>query len=123
MTRIETGADGGRELDDLLAEARALEVVPSAALWARLAADAERERPRPRTVVPAVPPAPGGWRGWLRLLGGWPAVGGFVAATLAGIWIGAAPPTGVSSVLPSLWGEDVSVALGVDEDPLSLLEG
>ena len=107
-------------LEEFFAEARALRPVPSEELMARLMADAERDWPRP-----AGPPAAahGSWRDWITALGGWPAMGGLVAATVTGVWIGAAPPTGLSGLVPSLWGEGVSVAVGVDEDPLSWLEG
>ena len=107
-------------LEALFAEARALRPVPSEDLMARLMADAERERPQP-AVVSAAPRS--GWRDWISALGGWPAMGGLVAATVTGLWIGTAPPAGLSSLLPSLWGEAVSVAVGADEDPLSWLEG
>ncbi|WP_210527121.1 hypothetical protein [Rubellimicrobium arenae] len=107
-------------LEDLFARARAQDPQPSADLMARLMADAARERPRPPVSAPV--PRRADWRDWFRTLGGWPALGGFVAATAAGLWIGAAPPEGLSSVAPSLWGDSVTVAVGVDEDPLSVLE-
>ena len=107
-------------LEEFFAEARALRPVPSDDLMARLLADADRERPQP-LAAPVV--ARGGWRNWIAALGGWPAMGGLVAATVTGVWIGAAPPARLSSLLPSLWGETVSVAVGADEDPLSWLEG
>lgn len=111
-------------LDALLAEARALRPVPSADLMARLLADAERARPRPRPRPAAAPRrARGPWRDWIAALGGWPAMGGLAAAAAAGVWIGAAPPAALTTLVPPLWGEGVSVAVGADEDPLSLLEG
>lgn len=117
MTDDEPSEEG---LEALFAEARALRPVPSGDLMARLLADAERERPRP---APARAPAFGSWRDWIAALGGWPAMGGLAGVAVVGIWIGAAPPAGLSSLLPTLWGEGVSVALGADEDPLSWLEG
>ncbi len=111
------------DLDDLLAEARSARPLPSDDLMARILADAEevaeaRERP-----IPVAAPARAGWRDWLATLGGWPAVGGLVASTLAGLWIGVAQPAPLSDLAASVWGEQVSVNLGVDVDPLSLLEG
>ena len=107
-------------LEALFAEARALRPAPSADLMSRLLADAERDRPRP---VATRPSARGAWREWIAALGGWPAMGGLVAATVTGVWIGAAPPPELSSLLPSLWGEPVSVTVEADEDPLNWLEG
>ncbi|WP_246045427.1 hypothetical protein [Rubellimicrobium roseum] len=108
------------ELEMIFAQARGLRPEPDDDLMARLMADALREMPG--TVVAAPRPKPG-WRDWMRALGGWPALGGLAAATVAGFWIGLTAPAGVSALAPGLWGEDVSVALGVDEDLLSLLEG
>ena len=110
------------DLESLFAEARDLRPVPGDGLMARILADAETvaaERERPAREAPAR----AGWRDWLRTLGGWPAVGGLVASTLAGLWIGVAQPAAVSDLTSSVWGEQVSVNLGVDLDPLSLLEG
>ena len=110
------------DLDDLLADARSARPVPPDDLMVRILANAEevaalRERPLP--IAPTRPV----WRDWLMTLGGWPAVGGRVASTLAGLWIGVAQPAALSDLAASVWGERVSVNLGVDVDPLSLLEG
>ncbi|EYD75489.1 Dihydroorotate dehydrogenase [Rubellimicrobium mesophilum DSM 19309] len=110
------------DLENLFSEARALRPEPGDDLMARILADAEAvaaERERPVRPVSAGP----GWRNWLRTLGGWPAVGGLVASTVAGLWIGVAQPAALSDIAASVWGEQVSVNLGVDVDPLSLLEG
>ncbi len=65
-------------------------------LAARMLADAMRvqaERtvpdPRARSVAGA---ASGLVQQFMRVLGGWPALGGLVAASAAGVWIGVAPP-------------------------------
>jgi len=110
------------DLDDLFAEAREQRPEPGPDLMARILADAgqvaaERVRSGPAPV------ARGAWRDWLRLLGGWPTVGGLVASTVAGLWIGVAQPAALSDLADSVWGEQVSVTFGVDADPLSLLEG
>jgi hypothetical protein len=110
------------DLESLFAEARDLRPFPGDDLMTRILADAEAvatERERPVRAAPTRPR----WRDWLHTLGGWPAVGGLVASTLAGLWIGAAQPAAVSDLAASVWGEQVSVNLGVDVDPLSLLEG
>jgi len=62
--------------------ARGAVPVPEAPLVARVLADAEAARSSPRVR----------WRGWVQELGGWPAMAGLSTATLAGIWIGIAPP-------------------------------
>lgn len=41
------------------------------------------------------PPRRAGWRDWVDLLGGWPALGGMATACAVGLWIGLAPPTGL----------------------------
>jgi hypothetical protein len=110
------------DLDDLFAAARERRAEPEPGLLARIVADAdhvaaERDAPRP------APAMPGLWRDWMRALGGWPTVGGLVASTLAGLWIGVAQPAALSDLAASVWGEQVSVTFGVDADPLSLLEG
>ena len=110
------------DLDDLFAEARGLRPQPGPDLMARMLADAERVAGE-RIETRPVPAGRVAWRDWLRILGGWPAVGGLVASTLAGLWIGVAQPASLSSLADSVWGEQVSVTLGVDADPLSLLEG
>ncbi len=111
-----------RDLDDLLAEARGLRSEPGPDLMARILLDAEQVTAE-LTAVRQVPSSGGAWRDWLRLLGGWPTVGGLVASTLAGLWIGVAQPASLSDLADSVWGEQVSVTFGVDADPLSLLEG
>ena len=123
MATNDGGAPNEMDLEALFAEACDLEPSPSADLMARLAADALREMPRPATN--ATRPAPGRvrWRDWIAALGGWPAVGGLATATAVGVWIGATAPVGLADLVPGIWGEGVSIAFGVDEDPLSLLEG
>ena len=111
-----------QEIEALFAEVRALRPEPPDDLMARILAEAEalavgRESPLPAT------PARLGWRDWLGALGGWPVVGGLVASTVAGLWIGAAQPPSLSDLVPEIWGEQVSVGFGIHEDPLSLLEG
>ncbi|MWD30223.1 hypothetical protein E0K89_022405, partial [Aquicoccus sp. SCR17] len=41
----------------------------------------------------------------LRGLGGWPALGGLTAATLAGVWLGVSPPQGVSDPVAAWLGQ------------------
>jgi hypothetical protein len=84
--------DGEAALDALFGAARKAHPEPSAALLARIAADAEAvAADRARQAV-ARPARGGALRGWLSALGGWPAVAGLATATVAGVWIGYAQP-------------------------------
>ncbi|MBY5987927.1 hypothetical protein [Roseovarius atlanticus] len=60
-------------------------------------------------------PAPArGLRGVFAALGGWPAVAGLGAAALTGVWIGVAPPEGLSTAAQSVWDEDITLAFEPD---------
>lgn len=105
-------------LDAALAEARGREVAPSPDFLARVMADAEavageREAPRARPAR----------RAWFRALGGWPALGGLAASMALGVGVGVAQPAALSALPAALVGDEVSVTIGADEDPLGLLEG
>ncbi|WP_322891512.1 MULTISPECIES: hypothetical protein [unclassified Yoonia] len=95
-------------LDDLFAQARNLAPVPDDALIARVLADAARPAPvlRPQPSVLAQMRA---------MIGGWPALGSLAAATVAGIWIGIAPPPVVVDYAAGLFGETVSLGLSAEE--------
>jgi len=108
-------------LDALLAEARALQSPPAPDLVARILADARaadlaRHPPRAARRTSALT----GLRGLIAALGGWPALGGLSAATLAGLWIGIAPPAALDSVVAQLWGDSVSVTLYPEDDLFGL---
>ncbi len=77
------------ELEALFAAARAPALPPD--LSARILADAAAEQPR---LPPCEPRRlrPHRLRQVFGLLGGWPGLGGLVAASAAGVWIGVAPP-------------------------------
>ena len=114
-----------RALDAALAEMRKDDgAPPSDALLARIMGDADAvlaEGPhgdRPRT------PAKGtGWRDWLgEVIGGWPTMSGLAAATLAGVWIGVAPPDAVADLSAALFGSVVEVPV-FGGDVLAGLEG
>jgi hypothetical protein len=98
------------DLDDLFAAARAAAPQPSAALLARVEADALRMMPRP----PARPTArPRGLRGLLAeilsAVGGLGGAAGLASAMLAGLWIGIAQPQGLSALT-----EGLTAGLGAD---------
>lgn len=101
-------------LDDLFAAARQAAPDPSDTLMARIVADAAREMPRP------APATPGVWATLWDGLGGWIGAGGLAAATVAGLWIGIAPPAGLADMASGLWGTSTSVALMPESDYLGL---
>jgi len=89
---------------------------PSAALMARVLADAEAaqagfaprmHRPARRTYLHQL----------LDALGGWPAVAGLSMAGVAGIWLGISPIAGVSETLAGYLGVEASTAYAVDVMP------
>jgi hypothetical protein len=112
-------------LDAFFAAARSDKSVPGDALMARILADAGQVQGRPATPAGAPTPAPvsTGWRSILAAIGGWPAMGGMVMATMAGLWIGISPPSSLTTFASGLLGETVSVQIYADDDPLGLLEG
>lgn len=99
-------------LDDIFAQVRAVAPTPSDDLVARVLADAETADQK----VAAPAPRPGFFAGLLEAVGGWPSVGGLVAATAAGIWVGVAPPASVEDFTASTFGD--SVAIGVFAEDL-----
>ncbi len=138
---------GDGDLVALFAEARRLQPLPSEALLARVLADAEavslaRAAPAGSAAAGGAGGASGasgatggasggatggaagpGWlRGLAEVLGGWPALGGLLASTVLGLGLGLAQPAALSGLTASLWGDGVSVPLGLDEDPLGVLE-
>lgn len=107
-------------LDRYFAEAKAEDIPDQDRLMQRVMLDAEAAlavAPRP---MPKVERAPF-WAGWLEAIGGWPATGGLVAATVAGLWIGVASPGALADVTGLIWGETVEVP-ALWDDGLSVLE-
>lgn len=108
------------DLDRLLAAERAAAPDVPAALLSRILADAQAEqaaqmratwrRAAPRRGLVAV----------LRDLGGWPAMAGLAAATVAGLWIGISPPPALLDGAQQVWSAD-DVDYLVDLSPEDLL--
>lgn len=98
-------------LDALFAQARDEEVQPDDALLARVLADADEVQAGFASVQTAHPVTGSFWARLLDGLGGWPAVSGLAAATVAGIWIGVAPPASVADVTATFFGEELTVPL------------
>lgn len=101
-----TDHDDDRALEALFATARQAPPDPSAALLARVLADATAVQAAFPAPVPAraAPAASGGWHGLLDLLGGWGGVGGLVAAGLTGLWIGFSGTGLLGSASAGFWG-------------------
>lgn len=119
MTETADRNDDDR-LEVLFAAARATGAQPSDDFLSRLVATAEAAQPTPvRTASQAAPRR----RGWLAVLGGWPALGGLALATAAGFWIGVAPPAGLSALAARLAGQTIDVGLYGEDELLAFLEG
>lgn len=52
--------------------------------------------------------APRGLASWFGTLGGWGAVTGLATATVAGIWLGFSPPTGLAGLADGVFGTSLS---------------
>ena len=97
-------------IDALFAQARDQMVRPSDDLMARVLADADAVADA-RLQPAASPQRPGLWAQLMDAIGGWPSLGGLAAATVAGIWVGIAPPDAVAEMTASLMGDAVSVSV------------
>jgi hypothetical protein len=97
-------------LEDLFARAQKTGATPQDDLVARVLADADAVQAGLRSQR-ARPASPGLWARILDALGGWPAVSGLAAATVAGVWIGVAPPASVEDVTADVLGTTVAVPL------------
>ena len=79
-----------RDLDEMLADARARRGDLPDGLAARMMADAAQVQ---SDLAPRAPAQrPGFWAQLRGALGGWPGLGGLATACAAGVWIGLAPP-------------------------------
>jgi len=95
-------------LDDLFAQAREVKPVPSDDLMARVLADADSMLPSSGVMSAAQTSL---WARIMDAIGGWPAVSGLAAATVAGVWVGVAPPASVEDLTASFIGDEVSISL------------
>lgn len=100
------------DLDALLAKAGALPVPPSAALTARILADADALQPPARGQLGALRPRIG-VLGWLlelaEGLGGGRAVAGLSLAGVTGLFLGVADPTALQSLTALIAGDMTTV--------------
>ena len=100
------------DLDALLAQAAATPVAPSAALTARILADAQAMQPRPQATAVPSRPRPGvlAWLSDLAEgLGGGRAVAGLSLAGVAGLFLGVADPSALQSLSTLIAGDLTSV--------------
>lgn len=122
MTRIDERRMDDAGLDALFSEARAAAPEPSAALMARIMADAETTL----AVRTALAIRPVGrvrakvshWANFVRGLGGWPALAGMATAAVAGIGIGFATPDSLSTLSGGLLLPASSVAMSYELEDL-----
>ncbi|MEO3415406.1 hypothetical protein AAFO92_12180 [Roseovarius sp. CAU 1744] len=78
---------------------------PSGRLMSRVLEDALAAQPASEALRSA--PVVGGlWRDFLRAVGGWPAMAGLVSATVAGLWLGIAPPAALPGATIAYLGLD-----------------
>ncbi|MRH19502.1 dihydroorotate dehydrogenase [Rhodovulum strictum] len=100
------------ELEALFSAARTDRPEPSAALLARVMADAmaEAEARAAPAPAPRARPTRGGLARILGLIGGWPAMGGLATAGLMGVWIGYAAPGGFDAVTATMLGSGYDVS-------------
>ena len=107
-------------LDALLHEAAsAPDAKPDDAFMARVLADAFEQQPMPTVDVVA----PSLWELVTSMFGGWQGMGGMVAATCAGFWIGVSPPDGLPTQFNTLLNLETSVSLLEAESEYSSLVG
>ncbi len=105
------------ELEALFQAARAQEVQPSEALWARVLADSETCLPAAAAVVGlSRPHRPGRLAGLFAAVGGWPSLASLTAVTLTGVWIGFSNPAALDNwaqigLLPGM-ADNISYDLG-----------
>jgi len=96
-------------LDDTFAQMRDGGVDPSDALMNRIMMDADTVLAQGAAPVGRLRPT---WRAALAdLIGGWPSIGGLVAATMAGLWIGVSPPAALTNFSQGYLGTTVQVQL------------
>jgi hypothetical protein len=104
-------------LEALFDEVRGETPVVSDDLMARILSDAEHALPSTPVESEEVP---GFWAQIFGGIGGWPAISGLAAATVAGVWIGVAPPDGLNTLASSYFGTSVTVDFLPDYDILAL---
>lgn len=107
-------------LNDVFAQMRDDSVAPSDTLMDRIMQDADgvlgAAAPRPSR------PRRGIFAQFMDAIGGWPAMSGLAAATVAGVWIGVVQPTSLSDLSAGVWGTTIEIPL-LESDMFAGLEG
>jgi hypothetical protein len=109
------------DLDDFFAAARRAGPVPSEALMARVVADAAALQPRPAPVA-ASPSGPGFWATLAGVFGRSGAMGGLIAATIGGLWIGVVQPGPVATLAGQVWPTQQALSVELIPDIFAALE-
>ncbi|GAB1477938.1 hypothetical protein MASR2M74_04810 [Paracoccaceae bacterium] len=100
---MEAGMNGMHDLDDLFAEARATGAQPSAALMARVMADAGALQPQARTIALREAEPRGLWVRIAALFAGGGVMAGMgTAAAVAGLFLGFVQPAPVAALTEAL---------------------
>ncbi len=108
-------------LEDVFARIRAEDVPVRDALLDRIMLDADTVLAERQQTTPTAS-RPGLGAMLLDAIGGWPSFSGLAAATVAGVWIGVAPPDAIGNLSASIWGGTIEVPL-LESDALLGLEG
>jgi hypothetical protein len=109
-----------KNLEETFAQMRAGDVAPSEGLFDRIMMDADSVLAA--NVTPISRPKQGFGAMILDVIGGWPSMGGLAAATVAGLWIGVAPPDALTDLSAGYLGSTVQVPL-FDTEIFSGLDG
>ena len=100
-------------LDALFAQAKNdVGAQPSEAFMTRVVTDALAQQPMPQFAPSSL------WEQITSMVGGWQGMGGLVAATCAGFWIGINPPEGLPSQFETFLGNETSISAledGIDD--------
>lgn len=112
--------DEDKTLDATFAQMCVDDVMPSEALIDRIMVDADRVLAA--AIVAPVRPKQGLGAMLLDAIGGWPSLSGLAAATVAGVWIGVAPPDALSDLSAGYLGTTVEVS-PLGDDIFSGLDG
>lgn len=112
--------DNTDKLDQTFAQMRQADVPVRDSLMDRIMMDADM-------VLAEAAPAPvrrrrGLGAMLLDVIGGWTSMGGLAAATVAGLWIGVAPPEAFTDLTSGYWGATIEVPL-LESDLFAALEG
>ncbi|MDE1130226.1 MAG: hypothetical protein OSA49_01570 [Ascidiaceihabitans sp.] len=78
---------------------------PSETFMARVVTDALAQQPMPQFAQPSL------WEQITSMVGGWQGMGGLVAATCAGFWVGINPPEGLPTQFETFLGSETSISL------------